>query len=452
MWIVLLVILSGLGFSTIAGAAESTCFVTIVTSGNGSVNATSGPFVVGSPLVVTATAAADTLFEKWTIDGVTYSHDATSAFTIPDSPTCTLCAVFIPNPFGPAVGTYRRVLTRTTIDPGTRERTSVPVGTLTLTVRPSGTFSLATRIGGKRKALRGQLSAYGNFHGELSRNGRYTSVSIELNFESGQFAYTSEDVATGNSETANGSFPGIHPIPLPNRGTLCFDRDDGAVDSAPKLIGTGFGTFRRATGRSYIVVGVLPDGTPISLVGAPDGHGEIQIPIFQAIANGGHLSGYIGFAMEEEVFTGTMRWKRPTTPFATPSAPVDIMMVVTGARYAPPKDGLGIPLPLEEDASLTLTVAEADAGDYSTRVRCYLTMWLGGFAMTSPYDDTFASLRITARNGIFKGRYLDPVKNRTHSFRGVFVQPSTPDFEGPCGGGGFGLRGGHSDSVWFDVR
>ena len=367
---------------------------------------------VGKTFFLKAKPGAGQLFNGWTGGVVT----AEPAISFVMTPNLAITANFVANPFLARTGSYAGLVQST---PPTHDAS----GYYSATVSKTGLCTGKITIGGKTRAFKTQLKP----------DGTSPLVSLPVpGLDPIQFLLGLDVVGmSGNlnglltigpvSSTMSGSLVNSDTSSVAGRYTVLLPGPNSPSPDGGTPDGSGYATVVVPASGKVKLVGLLGDGTPISL-STPitvNGNWPVFAPLY---ATHGSILGFATFsAQANSDFAATLAWFKPERPadaFYPQGWPAGLSANFLGAKYLPPPVLPGLTLPDGDgNSSLTLT-----GGGLLGSISQPLNLNDNGTSSKVPPVLTGFSFSINATTGIFKGTALDPVAGKVRLFSGAIQQ------------------------------
>jgi len=390
------------------GVTEVVSFVvpsllTVNVTGSGTVapnlNGTQQP--VGNTLTLTAKPAAGQSFSNWMVGDDTFT---TAKLSFVMQTNLVVTVNFVPNPFGPAVGTYQGLIY------DTNSLTPQSSGFFNGKLTGSGAFSAKIILAGKSLALSGQFSAGGVFSNSIARKGT-SPLSAQLNLDlatgelTGVFSDGTNTMELLANRAVTSATAGKYTLLIP-----------GGTNGVAQPGGDSYATVVVSSKGAISLKGVLSDGTKFAQKANLLTTG--QWPFYVALYSGrGSILSWLTFS--NSVIDGTTYWFKES--LAGKLYPVGFTNVTdaAGSSYVFTK---GLPV-----LNFSTGILELSNGNLSNT-------FIEGIALdsNSKVTSTNASVKmtITTATGLFKGSVKDPFSGRIIPFNGVVLQQQNS-------GGGF---------------
>ncbi len=260
---------------------------------------------VGQQYTIDARPAPGFRFAEWR--GV---FDSRPHLTFTMDEGLSITAVFVPNPFLGAAGTYTGLI-------GSEVEEHSERGNITLAITKSGALSGVLHFAGQRYALRGAFSLDGFFSQYLPTLGDTSlDVTCRYNFETAQVdvnvgRYFPPDGYVNSIGTAvrAGGFDPAKPHPFSGRWTLALPHAE-----APAPQNDGAASFTISPSGRVRLAGKLGDGTPWSTSARlrEDSALPLYTPLYE---RAGSISGELRFTSQRGLRGfGPLFWSRPPKP------------------------------------------------------------------------------------------------------------------------------------------
>lgn len=253
---------------------------------------------VGTTLTLTARPGAGEVFSNWEgPDGVLAT---TAALTFTMQSNLVLTANFVPNPFGPVVGTYQGLF----YDSNDLEHASS--GFFNVTLAGTGSYSAKVMVAGLPYSLSGEFSAGGVATNNIVRRGS-TPVSVQM-----QLDLSSNDITGVLSDgtwVAQLSADRVVTSATAAHYTMMVSGVSG--DSVGQPAGDGYGTLTVSSTGGISFSGALQDGTKITQKAnlLPNGQWAFYAPLY---SGKGSIFGWLTFTNElASDLGGTVEWTKP---------------------------------------------------------------------------------------------------------------------------------------------
>jgi hypothetical protein len=253
---------------------------------------------VGANITLTAKPGTGQVFSNWVSGDVVLATTAT--ITTPMETNLVLQANFVPNPFGPAVGTYQGLFYNT----DTPEHASS--GFFNLTLSSSGSYSAKVIVAGLSYSLSGQFSAGGVASNNIVRKGLPpVSVEMQLDLGGGGISGQLSDgtwVAQLNADPVVTSATAAHY-------TMIIP---GVDDPVAQPGGDGYATVAVSSTGGISVSGALTEGTKMTQKAnlLQNGQWAFYVPLY---SGKGSIFGWLTFSNQPDSdFSGTVDWFKLT--------------------------------------------------------------------------------------------------------------------------------------------
>jgi hypothetical protein len=391
-------------------ATETVSFVvpsllTVNITGTGTVlpnlNGTQQP--VGNTLTLTAKPGTGQSFSNWMVGDDTVT---TAKLSFIMQSNLVVTANFVPNPFGPAVGTYQGLIY------DTNGITPQNAGFFNAKLTGSGAFSAKINLAGKKLSLSGQFSAGGVFSNSIARKGS-TPLSAQLNLDiatgdlTGVFSdgTNTTELVANRAVTSAGTSAGKYTLLIP-----------GGTNGVAQPGGDSYATIVVSATGAISLKGVLSDGTKIAQKAnlLTTGQWAFYVPLYSAR---GSILSWLTFS--NSVIDGTTYWFKESLAGKLYPAGFTNVTDAAGSAYVFTK---GVPVLNFSNGILALS-----NGNLSNS-------FIEGLALdsNSKVTSTNATVKmaITTATGLFKGSVKDPFSGRIVPFNGVVLQQQNS-------GGGF---------------
>ena len=400
--------------------------LTTTVTGPGSITADfvgTKPLEVGQEYTIVAKPnAGANLFDGWT--GEFFATTKSLSFTMPDEDidlTATFASALIDEA---VIGKFAGNVSRDIL---TKKGSLFDVATsgyFTATISKTGKFSGKLIYGGLPYSVRGEMTAQGQFIGEIPRK-KNTPLSLNLSLDTavaGAKRLTGRVSADGidsgiicpkiltkaEALVATAGLVGSYTFQLPMADLL--------DDSKPQ--GTGVGTLKLDAKGNVRWTGVLPDGAKVGQV-APLSNDKTW-PFFLRLDKGrGVLLGTVTQTTTD--MTGNLSWHKvgdPRDKFFPGGFRIENTQLV-GSVYAPPADGVRV-LPSFASGNGTLILEEGNfrvafpAKTIGITDRNKVTV--------APIGADKLELGITAKTGAVTGNFIHPVTGVKTKIFGVVLQ------------------------------
>ena len=384
--------------------------VPVTVSGNGTLS----PDLLGKPLqpgrryTVTAHADPGYVFAGWT--GSIVSRNPRLTFT--EQADTAFEAHFVPNPFGPAAGTYSGLFSA---GGGANPPES---GCFTALIGRSGVMSGKLNLSGASYGLSGAFLGDGTYSNSIPQ-GRAAPLIVQLQVDlkggnklfgtlrgSAWSAVVGANRLTYDSRT--------NPAPQAGQYTLVVAGAEG-VATLPD--GDGYGTA--TVGRDGIVrfTGWLADGAPISQSVPLSAAG--RWPLYAGLYSGkGYVLGWMTFN-DATSLGGELTWCKPSAKANLYPLGFTWIAEANGTRYSAPSRGTN--LLGATNSSLTLVLEQGGLAESITnRFTLNARNRVENPSLTNALALTFAP-----STGRFSGRQDVPGSRQSVSFNGIIVQGQT---------------------------
>lgn len=378
----------------------------VVVTGQGTLspNYQNSVLEVGKTYKVTAKPAAGQIFSHWEDEtGAVLSRSAALTFTMRTG--LRLEAVFAPNPFVPARGSYAGLV----YDPDAVNHANS--GLFTATVTDKGTFSAKISWAGASFSHAGQFAADGSYSNAIARKGS-SPLPVQL-----QLGLAGEKTLVGTLGSGPGTstvlanqavYSAANPGPLGNRKyTFVIP---GADDSTSRPGGYGYGTVSLTSAGAATIAGVLGDGTKFTQKTflSEEATLPFYVPLYSAK---GSILGWLTAESNgaPSDLTGTLYWTK-----------------LAGAAGLYPS-GFSFPEGIQIIGSLlngTAPILNWGSG-YIALERGGLTQAIESHLMIAANKGTGTNkltLAITPATGLFKGKVTNPATGQAIAINGVVLQ------------------------------
>lgn len=403
----------------------------------------------GSLGIAVAKPGVGAIFNGWTatVDNAAFELDPAEAvkerITFATRPKLVVIGNFVPNPFlVSGVGSYFG---------GVSSDAANGRGTFTGKITKTGAFSGKIVIGALSLPVKGKFTGSGKWTGIVSKKGKSYTVTLNATVVAGnpqQITGTIVGEDLDSTLTADLSrwvkktneateYEGTYNVLLPATGT------------AP--LGVGYGQVKISKLGKVKFVGKAGNAAPISFSSVlfERSATEVVFPFFAPVEKKlGNLSGLVEYdsTQPDSDLTGDLTWSKPPTFKAEPGL-IDGQIALHGSRFTPPPRG-GL-----------VMLAPGVAGTLVIRGPSFTSPPSGGVAFlsasvqlqqnqaTGTVPDTStvqrASLKFSARTGLFTGKFFDPTLRKTFSFSGAASQKANS-------AGGVFIRGNRAGFVTLD--
>ena len=405
------VVLSGL-----QALASDDLPVTINPPGDGTVTKSflpSSKRVYGKSYTIVATPKTGFVFAGWT--GSSTASGASLTFTMASG--FHLTANFVPDPFGPVLGTYSGLGTSSSNE-----------GVLTLTMTKAGNFSAKFNVAGVTYRFKGQFNGNGAFDRTFTVAGTPVVVHLTAGFMtaadtvSGTISISGVSYAIGAdrdvfTKTNVASMQGTYTIDLPPNA-------DNSNVNAPRPQADGWATATVGATGNVTIAGTLADGTKFSAAGIVSKTGVF--PVYAALYQKlGAIVGTLTFASPPRSgvsdVTGTISWAKPVQP-ATSIFPHAFTTDLTaaGSFYSAPPASVQAQLGLPVDGHGTLALV---GGNLSPNLTEAIVISSAN-KVTTPLPGALPdNLKVTfnVKAGTFTGTFLHNTTEKLTAFSGVLL-------------------------------
>jgi hypothetical protein len=377
--------------------------ISIMISGDGSFAQTlkGKVFQAGKQYTLTAAPAKGSVFSGWVSNGVVVSTNTKYSFLLGSN--VVLQANFMPNPFIPAVGSYRGLFYVA------NDASVESSGSFTATVTSTGAYTARIGWGAANLPFAGAFSFVGAAPIKSIRHGSSTiTVQLQLDLSGGPMTGTISDGTWSASVVANPAiYSRTNPAPQAGRYTMVIP---GIANAPTQPGGNGFGAVMVNSLGDVSLSGTLGDGTAFtsSSVVATEG----QWPFYVSLYGGkGSILGWLSFATNGDV-NGQIDWfKVPEETAKLYPGGFTNGTEVVGSPY---KDTNGLPVLGFADGLLSLI-----NGDLTESITN--EVGLGDIRATVSCTN---KLSVQTSSGIFHGSVINPEdpKGRPIAVSGIVLQ------------------------------
>jgi Divergent InlB B-repeat domain/Fibronectin type III domain len=360
-------------------------------------------FEPGKRYTLTAAPGKGAVFTGWVSNGMVVSTTATYSFVLGSNEV--LQANFIPNPYLPAVGSYRGLFY---VANAVSAENS---GSFSASVTSAGAFTASLALGAVNYSFAGAFNPLSGtapvktFHRPGLSN---ITVQLQLDFSGGPMTGSVSDGTWTADLLAN---PAIYShtnlAPQAGRYTMLIP---GANNSAGQPGGNGFAAVTVNTLGDVSLSGTLGDGTAFTSSSVVASQG--QWPFYVALYGGkGSILGWLSFATNGDV-NGQIDWFK--TPEATAKfypGGFDFGAEIIGSPY---KYTNGLPVLGFTDGDGLLSLTDGDLSESITN-----QVVLGAMPATESFTNKLSVLNST---GMFHGSVINPATRKPIALRGIVLQ------------------------------
>jgi uncharacterized repeat protein (TIGR02543 family) len=389
-------------FSAFGTSSNSSPLVQISGSGTVSPNYERSRLVSGKRYTIAAIPRAGYVFNGW--GGSIVANTRVLTFTMEDG--LVLEAYFVPNPFGPALGSYQGLFSDQN---GVDLQSS---GLLSATVTKSGAFSAKVQQGASRYSISGQFLGSGFFSNSISHRGQSPiSIQLQLALYGGNALYGNVGNGTWNAQLSafRGVFSKTNPAPQANeRFTFSIP---GGGDPASQPQGDGFGAFKVDSLGRVTLSGTLSDGAKFSEAALLSQDG--QFALYSAPYSGkGELFGWLAFTNGQTVdLQGQVNWSRSSqAPAKLYPAGFTNSVAALGSRF------------LFTNNTPVLNLNPGEVSFTGGNLAVSLTNQVTLSSKNKLSGPGKLSLSISPVTGLFKGNILPSSPGKMISFNGAVIQ------------------------------
>ncbi|HEY2083578.1 MAG TPA: S8 family serine peptidase [Verrucomicrobiae bacterium] len=281
-------------------------------------------------------------------------------------------------------------------------------GAISVNAAVSGAYNGRLQIGGRSYSFSGMFAASGAATNTVVRKG-FSTLGLSLNINPDDNDLITGTVSDPGNWTADvradRAFPNskTNSVPFAGHYTLIFPGTNG---DAQFPMGDGYGAATVSAAGKIRLTGSLADGTKLSESTTATVTGEW--PLYVSLYRGqGELLGWLLFTNSgQESVAGDVSWiKNPISAKFYPNG-FNYGLSAIGSIYNPA-------MPLSFANGVVILTGGNLASDLVSDVT------VSGFGATGANN---LSLKLNARNGIFRGSVANPSNNATISFSGVFLQ------------------------------
>lgn len=378
----------------------------------------------GTVATVVAKPGPTAIFNGWSgkVENIPIALDPAESgkesYTFFSQPKLTFVGTFIPNPFllgGP--GTYLGITDGAAGDRG------VFTGKLSKTGAFTGKFTLGKIV----LPVKGKFLGSGAFVGKVVKKGVAYNVSLNATVDpllnrqitgsvsgGGLNASLISDLSTWKSRVAEATaYVGDYNFLLP------------ATGSVPE--GIGFGRVSISKLGKVKVVGRAGDGATFSFSSVlfKRSATDVGFPFFASLEKKtGSIAGWVAHnsALPDSDITGTLDWYRPPNTRLEPLG-VSGEIALQGSRYIAPNRGELIMLPTSGAGVITISAPSFVTPPAGASVLNVVATTLQPNHALGPVPDSATvqktMLQFSAANGLFTGKFFDPVLRKTYTFAGA---------------------------------
>jgi hypothetical protein len=386
----------------------------------------SGLFEIGRRYTLTAVPQLDSTFAYWSGDFVS----ASPRLSFVMQPDLIVHAIFVPNLFYTARGTYYGLLEPLMTFPGSP---SAERGLCRLTLNERGVYSATWRLAGIRFATSGQLDSKGNVADFVAIGPTNRMVYLNADLKDGQTVRGSIVMNAGPYVLLNAyrapTFTATNPSPYRGRYTWTAFSDSPTV-------GASFGTIVIDENQGATFSARLNDGTRFVQKSLFSAGG--WFPIYEEPTRGGIFSGWLqlrpGQPDEPFMVSSNHFWSRLPRPGGSrhPDG-FEIAVEIIGDRYQAPASS--------QEPILNFTRGNFTASNSDESVGLNVLLMPGDRMVSDPPGDL--SGRFDPKQGLISGTFRFP-DGRTRQFQGAVNQRTQQGqgyFLDSFFGGGFELIG-----------
>jgi hypothetical protein len=358
-------------------------------------------FEPGKRYTLTAAPGKGSVFTGWVSNGVVVSTTPTYSFVLGSNEV--LQANFIPNPYIPAVGSYRGLFYVA------NDASVSNSGSFSAIVTSAGAFSASLALGAVHYSFAGEfnpLSGAAPVKSFPRRGLSPITVQLQLDFSGGPMTGSVSD-GTWTAELA--ANPAIYSrtnlAPQAGRYTLLFP---GTNNSSDQPAGNGFAAVTVNTLGDVSLSGSLGDGTAFTASSVVASQG--QWPFYVSLYGGkGSILGWLSFATNGEV-DGNIEWFKMPEPSAKlyPGG-FNYGTDVIGStyKYTNGQPVLGFPHGL-----LSLT-----GGDLPETISNEV-----GVGVMPATESSTNKLSVMNSTGMFRGSVINPATHKPIAVSGIVLQ------------------------------
>jgi len=379
-------------------------------------------FLAGKRYTLTATAAKGSVFTGWVSNGVVVATTSTYTFILGSNEV--LQANFIPNPFPPAVGSYRGLFYVA------NDASVESSGSFSATVSSAGAFSARLDLGAANYSFSGEFNPLtGVASKTVPRGLSPINVQLQLDLSGGPMTGTVNDGTWTADLVANpANYSRTYPAPQAGRYTLLIPGVDGA---SAQPGGNGFGAVTVNSLGDVSLSGTLGDGTAFTSSSVVASQG--QWPFYVSLYGGkGSILGWLSFATNGGV-NGQIDWFKIPEAMAKfyPGGFTNSTEAI-GSAY---KYTNGLPvLGFAADGLLSLI-----HGDLTESITNQV-----GLGVVPATEACTNKLTVMTSSGLFHGTVINPATRKPITVNGVVLQNQNY-------GGGYFLGTNQSGSVFLSA-
>lgn len=311
-------------------------------------------------------------------------------------------------------------------------------GSLAITVSKTGAFTGKLTLGAKSYAVKGQFeSQYGGASIVIDRPAPLTDLTLNLGIglegslrgmlfgdlrEGANFSNIDGNVSVWGAAKRATVFSGAKG----SISNIAFVIDPALIGNTAYPQGSGFAAMRITPAGDVALAGKLADGTAIA--GKSMIFWDGDVPLYLGLYRGkGSLSGTIHVSdggtidvLGDNTVSGTLKWHRLAIAGGLYPAgfPAAMTLNVFGGYYTAPPSGYRV-LDLGNGATHTPVALMLSEGGLPADLISGITISTGNVVTLFTPNNNSLSLRFTAKNGLFSGKFTVPTPTRTTSFQGI---------------------------------